>query len=151
LLIRAGEPFVQAQLNRGVANVAATYRSRGYTRPQVQPNIVELGEGVTPEGRVRVRIDIIEGPRTFVADVAFAGNEALTAAQLATLIRTAPGRPYSETDLVADRDAIDLEYRNRGYENVVVTPSASLVDGGGAANVLFTISEGPQVIVDHVI
>ena len=60
-------------------------------------------------------------------------------------------RPYSEVDVASDRDRIDLEYRNRGYESVVVEPRVMLADGDTRANVLFAITEGPQVIVDHVI
>jgi hypothetical protein len=54
-------------------------------------------------------------------------------------------------DVASDRDRIDLEYRNRGYESVVVDPRVMLADGDTRANVLFTITEGPQVLVDHVI
>src|SRR5205814_5106766 len=57
----------------------------------------------------------------------------------------------SEVDVASDRDRIDLEYRNRGYESVVVEPRVTLAEGDTRANVLLTISEGPQVIVDHVI
>ena len=62
-----------------------------------------------------------------------------------------PGKAYSEVDVASDRDRIDLEYRNRGYESVAVDPRVMLADANTRANVLFTISEGPQVIVDHVI
>jgi outer membrane protein assembly factor BamA len=64
---------------------------------------------------------------------------------------TAPGRPYWETDVVAARDRIDLEYRNRGYESVVVEPSVTLADNGTRADLRFAITEGTQVIVDHII
>ena len=64
---------------------------------------------------------------------------------------TAPDRPYSEGEIGVDRDRIDLEYRNRGYESVVVDPEVTLADNGTRADVRFAITEGPQVIVDHVI
>jgi outer membrane protein insertion porin family len=75
----------------------------------------------------------------------------LADAQLQGLMATAPGRPYSEGDIVSSRDRIDLEYRNRGYENVVVTPAVALADNGTRADIRFEIAEGPQVIVDDVI
>src|SRR6185503_1379714 len=75
----------------------------------------------------------------------------LTSAQLLAGASTQPGKPYSEIDVASDRDRIDLEYRNRGYESVVVDPRVMLADGDTRANVLFTITEGQQVIVDHVI
>jgi outer membrane protein assembly factor BamA len=54
-------------------------------------------------------------------------------------------------EVALDRDRIDLEYRNRGYESIVVEPGVRLGDNDTRADVTFTISEGPQVIVDHVI
>jgi outer membrane protein assembly factor BamA len=66
-------------------------------------------------------------------------------------LATVPGNAYSEVDVASDRDRIDLEYRNRGYETVVVEPRVMLAEGDTRANVQFTITEGPQVIVDHVI
>ena len=58
---------------------------------------------------------------------------------------------YYEAQIAADRDAISVLYLNDGYESASVdvgrTPSAD----GRAIEVLFTIREGPQIIVDHVL
>jgi hypothetical protein len=43
------------------------------------------------------------------------------------------------------------KYHNLGYENIVVEPRVMLADGDTRANITFTVREGPQVIVDHVI
>src|SRR5262249_12141686 len=92
-----------------------------------------------------------EGPRTLVGSVDVTGNVVLTDEQLRPMMTVAPGRPFAEVDVASDRDRIDLEYRNRGYENIVVEPRVVLADGDTRANVVFTLTEGPQVIVDHVI
>jgi outer membrane protein insertion porin family len=54
-------------------------------------------------------------------------------------------------DVVTARDRMELEYRNRGYDQIVVQSSVALADGDTAADVRFTLSEGPQVIVDRVL
>ena len=100
---------------------------------------------------VDVRYTVTEGPRTLVGSIGFAGNTVLAESPLRALMTTAPGRPYSEGEVAVDRDRIDLEYRNRGYESVVVNPVITLADNGTRADVRFEISEGPQVLVDHVI
>jgi outer membrane protein assembly factor BamA len=64
---------------------------------------------------------------------------------------TTVGSPYSDGTVTADRDRIELEYRNRGYDSVVVEPNVMLGEADTQANVRFTISEGPQILVDHVI
>jgi len=148
--VKAGEPFVQAQVDAAAAGIRGLYRSRGFTRAMVMPTVAASGTG-TEDRQVQVTLDVAEGPRTLVGAVELKGNTVLSTTQLLTGAATASGKAYSEVDVASDRDRIDLEYRNRGYESVVVEPRVTLADGDTRANVLFAITEGPQVIVDHVI
>jgi outer membrane protein insertion porin family len=150
--LKAGEPFVQAQVDAAVAGIRGLYRARGFTRAMVTPSVGVLPAATAAADRqVPVTLTVVEGPRTIVGAVDLMGNMVLTDAQLLMGAATTPGKPYSEIDVASDRDRIDLEYRNRGYESVVVEPRVMLADGDTRANVQFAISEGPQVIVDHVI
>jgi len=151
--LKAGEPFVQAQVDAAVAGIRGIYRARGFTRTMVTPAVMILPSAgnATGDRQVRVTLAVSEGPRTFVGAVDVMGNMVLASPQLLAGAATTPGEPYSEIDVASDRDRIDLEYRNRGYESVVVEPHVMLADGDTRANVLFAITEGPQVIVDHVI
>ncbi len=153
--IERGEPYVQAAAGAGAAAIREVYRVRGFTRAAVQPVVTELPpddeEGPGSDRRVDVRFTIAEGPRTLVGSVAFEGNTVFGEEPLRALIATAPNRPYSEVDVASDRDRIDLEYRNLGYESVVIDPAVVFAENGTRADIRFAISEGPQVIVDHVI
>jgi len=151
--LKAGEPFVQAQVDAAVARIRGLYRARGFTRTMVMPAVEALpaAGSVAGDRQVQLTLTISEGPRTSVGAVDLMGNTVLTSAQLFSGAATMPGKPYSEVDVASDRDRIDLDYRNRGYESVVVEPRVVLADGDTRANVLFAITEGPQVIVDHVI
>jgi outer membrane protein assembly factor BamA len=150
--IQGGQPFVQTSVNRAATAIRDLYRTRGYTRAEVQA-VTELGgnEATGADRRVALRFNVVEGTRTLVSSITFDGNTVLTSAQLRQLMTTEPGRPYSEGDVVNGRDRIDIEYRNRGYESVVVEPGVSLTDNDARADIQFAIAEGPQVIVDHVI
>jgi outer membrane protein assembly complex protein YaeT len=151
--LKPGEPFVQATLDAGAAGIRGLYRSRGFTQAMVMPEVSETASA-GPAGADRhldVTLAIVEGPRTLVGSVDISGNTVLSSPEIAASLATAPGKAYSEVEVAADRDRIDLEYRNRGYESVVVDPRVSLVDGNTRANVLFAITEGRQVIVDHII
>ncbi|MGH9254179.1 MAG: POTRA domain-containing protein [Vicinamibacterales bacterium] len=151
--IATEQPFVQTAAGRAATAMRDLYRSRGFTRAAVQDSVMELsrdGEGAA-DHRVALRFNVAEGPAALVSSVAFEGHTVLTDAQLQALMTTGPGRPYSEIDVVTARDRIDLEYRNRGYESVVVEPDVSLAENGTRADIRFAIVEGPQVIVDHVI
>ena len=152
VLLQRGQPYVEASLATAAAAIRQAYRSRGFTRAMVQPVITELPpEAGSAARRVAVRFGVAEGPQTTVGAIAFEGNTVLSTEQLHALMTTAPGRPYSENDIVAARDRIDIEYRNRGYESIVVNPAVTLADNGTRADVRFAIAEGTQVVVDHVI
>lgn len=154
LRVKPGEPFVQAALDTGAGSVREIYRGRGFTRAAVQPATSTLpaaNDGPSQgDRRVRVRLNITEGPRTFVGSLALEGNAVVSEGELRTVIVSAPGRPYSEFEVASDRDRIDLEYRNRGYENVVVDPRVAMSPDGSRADVRFVVSEGPQIVVDRI-
>ena len=151
-LVKPGDPFVQATLNGAVGAIRDAYRTRGFTRANVQAALTDLPpEGEAADRRVQVRVNIVEGARTVVGSVAFKGAMVTSEGELRARMTTTPGRPYSAVELTADRDRIELEYRNRGYEGVVVDANADLVEGDTRADVTITISEGPQILVDQVI
>src|SRR2546422_930942 len=153
--VKEGDTFVQAAVDAAVAGIRNLYRARGFTRVTVMPAIAVLPAGDRPspadDRHLQVTINVTEGPRTFVGAVDLMGNMVFSTAELRASLATVPGKPYSEVDVASDRDRIDLEYRNRGYESVVVDPRVMLAEGDTRANVLFTTTEGPQIIVDHVI
>ena len=155
LRVETGEPYVQAVAGTGAAAIRNVYRARGFTRADVRTTVSELpGDADAAPGidrHVDVRYAVAEGPRTLVGSIGFQGNTVLGEPQLRGLVGTAPERPYSEGEITAGRDRIDLEYRNRGYEAVLVNPEITLVENGTRADVRFDITEGPQVLVDHVI
>ena len=155
LQLGRGRPFVEAAAAASAAAIRAAYRVRGFTSAAVQATVLELpSENALAGDRDRpvdVRFTVTEGPRTLVGSVGFDGNAVLAEEELRALMTTAPGRPYSEIDVASDRDRIDLEYRDRGYEGVVVEPAVALFENDTRADIDFAISEGPQVLVDHVI
>jgi outer membrane protein insertion porin family len=149
--VQPGQPYVQAALSTAAAAIRQAHRARGFTRAAVQPVATELAPDGSDARRVAVSFNLTEGTQTAVGTIAFKGNTVLTAEQLHALMTTAPGRPYSENDIVNARDRIDIEYRNRGYEGVAVEPAVTFADNGTRADVSFAITEGAQVIVDHII
>jgi outer membrane protein assembly complex protein YaeT len=151
--LKPDEPFVQATLDGGAAAIRDAYRSRGFARAVAQPAVTELPADGTAgdDRRVLVRVNVTEGVRTVVGSIAFTGNTVLGEPELRASMTTVTGRPYSEVELTQDRDRIDLDYRNRGYESVVVQPAVTLADNGTRADIRFSISEGPQILVDDII
>jgi outer membrane protein insertion porin family len=151
--LKEGEPFVRSTLAMGVAAIESFYRTSGFTRPQVKASesVIAPEDLANPDRLVNVTIAIVEGPRTEVRSVTFQGNESLSDAELRARIATAPGRVYSITEVVADRDVIVQAYHDRGFESVAVTPQPTFAENDTRADVRFTVVEGSQIIVDHII
>jgi len=150
LLVKDGEPFTENALGAGVARLRDAYLARGHALVKVEPS----QEAVAPaggDGKVNVTVRVTEGPRTVVRSMAFMGAMAVPESALRGLMQLAPGRPFSEGGLQTDRDRIDLEYRNRGYDQVAVRSEVMRAENDTQADVRFTIEEGPQVMVDRVI
>jgi outer membrane protein assembly complex protein YaeT len=151
--LRPGDPFVAATLDDGVNAIRITYRERGFVRATVK-GVVTTDAGTAAsatERRVQVGVEIDEGVRTAIRSMTVTGNTVLTSDQLVALAAVSPGQAFTDTTIAAARDRIDLEYRNRGYENITIEPKATVVADGTEAEVVLRISEGQQVIVDHVI
>jgi outer membrane protein insertion porin family len=158
LLVKDGEAFTENALGAGVARLRNAYLARGHALVTVEP--VESvgapagsggGGGGGGDPHVNVTVRVTEGPRTLVRAVAFQGTTAVPEAAIRGLVLLAPGRPFSESELAADRDRIDLEYRNRGYDRVAVRSEVARAENDTQADVRFVIEEGPQVLVDRVI
>jgi outer membrane protein insertion porin family len=149
LAIETGEPYSRDALGTGVAAIQGVYRARGYTRASVETT--EEIVGADRDRRLVVAVAIAEGPRTLVRDVTFEGNTVLTGAQLLALVPPAPGAVFSQADVISGRDRVELEYRDRGYAAVTVTPAVTPGEDETQADVRYTIVEGPQSVVDHII
>lgn len=153
LRLSEGDTFSENALAAGVAAVRNSYRARGFARVQVQARqvVVAPERPSDPQRRLNVEIDVTEGARTLVRNVTFDGHTVLAAEALRDLVAMPAGRPFTEVDVVAARDRIDIEYRNRGYDQIVVQSTVTLADADTQADVQFTVVEGAQVLVDRVL
>jgi len=153
LQFKAGAPFVQNTVDAAVGDIRNTYRARGFTRTDIRtsPSVLPREGGAGDERHVELAVTVNEGTLTRIGSIAIEGNTVLSEAQLRSMMTAVSGRPFNELEVAADRDRIDLEYRNRGYDTVVVEPRVALVEGNTRADLRFVISEGPQIFVDQVI
>ena len=91
------------------------------------------------------------GSARWSSSIAVTGNTAIDTATLLEGLRLQKGRPYVVTSLAADRDAILVKYLNEGYENATIDVKPELNRDRTSVNVTYSIREGPQVLVDHVL
>jgi outer membrane protein insertion porin family len=151
LKLQANDVFVEANLSAAVSVIAGQYQRLGYAQAKVTAGVNEVPSVSPALGLVRPVITVVEGPLTVIGAVTFDGNEKVPADQLRAVVTSQTGEPYYEPRVVADHDAVVLEYRNRGFAsaNVVVVPTPNA--DGTRADLKFHVTEGTQTIVDHVL
>jgi outer membrane protein insertion porin family len=156
LRVKEGEPFVESTLDAGAAVIADLYRARGFSGVKVTPEYSALAaERPADSRRVQVTVVVAEGPRTTIRSIAFSGNTVFTEPQLREMMSITEGAPLSQTEVLRSLDSVELQYRNRGYESIDIRPAVSFAGVEGQAetqaDVLLSIAEGPQIIIDRVI
>jgi outer membrane protein insertion porin family len=151
--LQANDIFTEANLTAAVNAIAGLYQRLGYAQAKVAAAVNDAGSGNEPVALARVQpvITIVEGPLTLVGDITFEGDAQVSSDQLRSVVTSTRGAPYYEPRVVADREAVLLEYRNRGFAsaNVVVTPNPSA--DSSRADLHYTVTEGQQTIVDHIL
>jgi outer membrane protein insertion porin family len=154
LLIKAGDPFVDARVGVIAAAITELYRVRGFAQAAVKSNIQVLppAQAVNVTFRpVAIRFEIDEGPQAVMSGVEFAGNAAIPSAALQSQMLLQGGRPFYRPQLSADRDTIERVYRNQGFQDVSVISQLAFADDQRLVSLTWTIREGDQITVDRIL
>ncbi len=152
LKMAAGQPFVQAALDGDVAALTAEYQRRGFVAAKVTPTVgVQPTIAAAGERLVDVRLDVEEGVRTLIGGVALVGNQIVPSSRLMPLLGATTGRPFYPAIVEADKDRLLVEYLNLGYRMATVDSAVTLSADRSQADIRFTIHEGPEVLVDHIL
>jgi outer membrane protein insertion porin family len=152
LRLRDAQPFSAAKLDADVSTIQDLYHRLGFSAAKVQAGLeLELGGTRATQVPVLVRIVINEGVRTTIGSVRFAGNQSTSETTLSEGLNLQPGRPFVPALLGIDRDQIQRQLANRGYQNATVDAQPQFSQDGTRADILFTVHEGPQIFVDHVL
>ena len=142
--------FSQKMLTDDVANIKALYFNNGFLAVKINSQLISDYRGKKED--IAVKIDIDEGPQTRVGEFQLAGNNSFTTGTLESFLTNLPGQPYSEANLINDRDAITLFYYNNGFPDVqfeaIPTPA---VGDGLRENLVYKITEGGKVNVERVV
>jgi outer membrane protein insertion porin family len=150
VLTKAGQAFSDSTIGSDAMRIQGYYRQRGFSAVKVTSQ-VERREPKAGTEFVRVRLAIAEGVRSVLDSVSFEGNTAVPVETLRSAVSSMPGQPYFEPQISGDADSIALVYLNRGYAEVTVEPAPKAIGDGSKVQLAFTIHEGPQILIDHVL
>ena len=149
--LEPGALFVESRLSAAVSAILEYYRQRGFAGAVVRSGVNETDPVRAGEGLVRPTIVIVEGPRSLMGDVTIVGNSVVPTTELRPLVAVQLGEPYYEPRVIQARDALSLEYLNRGFPSAAVSPTLKVSDDRTRIDLAFTVQEGAQTIVDHIL
>ena len=142
--------FSQRMMTDDASTIRALYQANGFRDVKVDAQLDDNYE--SKQGQLAVVFKITEGPQTLVKDLTIEGNKAFTTEDLAPLLSSVPGQPFSDADIISDRDALTYYYYNRGFPDVQFESSATPVEGEPyRMDVTYKIVEGQRVFVDRLI
>jgi outer membrane protein assembly complex protein YaeT len=154
LVLKTGEPFVDARAGAVAAAIAELYRVRGYARASVKPEISVAADAPDESGSERpvsVRFVITEGEQTSVGAVEIEGAREVDAATLRAIMALQPGRPFYRPQLDADRESVERHYRNGGFQNVRIDVQTPVSADGRTITLRWIVTEGPRTVIDRVL
>jgi outer membrane protein insertion porin family len=137
----------QELVNEGQRNLSDYFQKKGYYDVKVTTNYQNQPD------QILVVYTIDRGKKHKVDRIAFQGNRAIPAKELLDRVVVKKSHIWTHGDvsqklLKQSADNIEALYRDRGYEEVKVTPQA--VDHEPKVDVMFEIVEGPQSVVENV-
>jgi outer membrane protein insertion porin family len=117
--------FSDELLRRDAAVIENLYRSNGFLRVRVTPEIA-----MAPDSELSkiATIQIDEGPQTNVGSIDIRGVQGEDLARAERLLETSVGQPFSEEVLAEDRRAVLNAFYSQGYTDATFDWSTRRVD-----------------------
>lgn len=142
--------FSRRMLRDDEESIRELYIANGFRDAKVTSEVVEDYAG--REGDLFVRFQVEEGPQTRVAELRIEGVQAFTEDYLlGQAIDSEPGQPFSEFNVVSDRDNILALYFNEGFPEARFEWVAEETGEPNRVRLTYRIAEGSQITVKQVL
>lgn len=142
--------FSRQLLDRDVQAIRNLYAANGFQNVKVTGDVEDDYRG--KQGDMLVRILIDEGPQTLVNSLTIHGNHDIGTDEISALLASTQGQPYSEFNVLVDRDTVLTHYFNSGFQEATFHSEAKPLPGRrDRVNIEYQISEGPRRYVDQVL
>lgn len=153
--LKEGEIFKQATLDRVRIELVRQYVAQGQYTAKIDTDI-----DVLPRNRVSIEIEVEEGKRATIVQIAFVGNDVFDTKTLLeqmelkqpTLLGFISGENrYSREKLQGDLETIEAFYTDRGYiEFKINSTQVSMTPDRKQVYVTINISEGDKHLINKV-
>ena len=126
--------------------VNAYYIDHGYLESKISEPKIDLRD---PK-RIRIEIDITEGPLFHVGTVDFKGDLLTTKSDLFKVLTIKRGDPYRNSEVRKDINTLTEKFANQGYAYVDITPDPSIDPRTQIVNLTFEIEKKKQVSFEKI-
>jgi outer membrane protein insertion porin family len=140
--------YSEKLVRASVKNLTALYESEGFSSAKVTSTINHK------DGNISVAFHVVEGPRDIVSSLKIEGADTFPEAKFAPHgLKLAPGKPYSQKFVEADRAGIVAQYLEAGYltSSFRETATVAAKNDPHHINVVYHIYEGPLVYTQDVL
>lgn len=140
--------FSDQLVQTSVDNLKAVYHSEGFSSVKVTSHVARNGKDID------VSFAVTEGPRDIVSSLKVEGADTFPPSKYAPKgLKVVPGKPYSTSNVAADRTTMLANYLKAGYLKASFRETASEVskDDPHQIQVVYHIDEGPRVLTGDVL
>ncbi len=141
--------YSEILLERDVDAIVELYRSNGFSDVRVETSTEPDYRGKEREVAVFLRVQ--EGPQKLVGSLAVEGVSLEHLQFVTSLLASLEGQPYSESNLVTDRNNVLNYYYNNGYPFTSLLWQVETGDSPGLVDLALTVQEGPRQYVRGVL
>jgi outer membrane protein insertion porin family len=139
---------VQRQkLDEDVERILALYNDHGFIQARVERTDLSVDR---ERGETIVTITVVEGPQFRVGELKATGVTLLPLAEVERQFRLKRGDVFSRTRLRETVSSINDLYSTIGRASVDVLPRTENIPSPPTVNIVFEITEGPEVYVERI-
>ena len=133
-------------LKNDVQLLTAYYFDHGY----LDANISEPKLDLSNPKKIRIEIDIVEGPQYHLAKIDFKGDLLTTKEALFKVLKLKRGAVYSNTAIRREINALTEQFANQGYAYVEINPETSVDNKNHLVDLTFEIEKKKRVAYERI-
>ncbi len=133
-------------LKNDIQLLTAYYFDQGYLEAKVSEPKVDLSN---PK-KIRIEIEVVEGPRYHLGDIDFKGDFLTTKEALFKALKIKRGDVYSNTVIRREINALTEKFANQGYAYVEINPEISTDNKNLLVHLTFDIEKKKRVFFEKI-
>ena len=150
--VQVGEWFDQKRVEDGLYRIRREYNRLGYYLAGLTPVYKDTSARNAGEAGVIIHPNLVEGPRGYIKDVrfVFAAGPRVPEADVRAVMQSRVGQPFGSDTVMADLDALEDLYANRGFRTTTISIKPEFGADGREVVLVASINEGPQILVGEI-